>query len=72
MKNLNIFAMIYSEISTLWIIITGVLSFFGVLTWPWYFILAPLIIPLGVIVAFYISVVIAMVMTSLLDWNKED
>lgn len=72
MKNLDIFVIIYAEISTLWIIITGVLSFFGVLTWPWYYILAPLIVPLAVMVTFYISVVIAMIMTSLLDWNKED
>lgn len=72
MKNLDIFVKIYAAISTLWIVVIGALSFFGVLTWPWYFILAPLIVPLGIMIAFYISVVIAMIMTSLLDWNKED
>lgn len=72
MKNFDIFVKIYAAISTLWIVVTGTLSFFGVLTWPWYYILAPLIVPLGIMIAFYISVVIAMIMTSLLDWNKED
>lgn len=70
MKNLDIFVKIYAAISTLWIIITGGLSFFGVLTWPWYYILAPVFVPLAVMVAFYISVVIAMILTSFID--KED
>lgn len=70
MKNLDIFVKIYATISTLWIIITGTLSFFGVLTWPWYYILAPLFIPLAIVAAFYISVVIAMILTLFI--NKED
>lgn len=70
MKDLDIFVKIYAVISTLWIIITGALSFFGVLTWPWYYILAPVFVPLAVMVAFYISVVIAMIMTSFV--HKED
>lgn len=70
MKNLDIFVKIYATISTLWIIITGALSFFRVLTWPWYYILAPVFVPLAIMVAFYISVIIAMILTSFI--HKED
>lgn len=70
MKNLDIFVKIYTAISTLWIVITGALSFFGILTWPWYYILAPVFVPLAVMVAFYISVIIGMILTSFV--HKED